>query len=129
MHQNSDVRNSILRSPSKPCPEFALQEYQRSCKTTAELAGAVSINYRVRRTFGFLHERKRVMYEHLCSGNIAVLGPICFGSTNEGLAAAATAQIFGDDFAGAARASRVDGRRIGVNDRYREAPTGLGVTP
>ena len=61
------------------------------------------------------------MYGHRYSGNIAFSRPVRFGSTNEGLAAAATAQAFGDVFARAARLSRADDRRMAANNRHCEA--------
>jgi hypothetical protein len=64
------------------------------------------------------------MYEHRYSADIALFGPVCLGSTSKGLAAAARAQIFGDDFARAACVGRPERSPNSGNERQYETSSG-----
>ena len=98
MHQNSDVRNSILGTRSKHRPGLALGQYRRFLKRAAMLAGVHSVIQQIRLPIGSRRRRNGVMYEHRYSAEIAFLDPLRRCSTSEGLAAASAAPVFGERF-------------------------------
>jgi hypothetical protein len=64
------------------------------------------------------------MYEHRYSADIALFDPVCLGSTSKGLAAAARAQVFGDDFVRTACVNRPERSPSSGNERQYETSTG-----